>query len=79
MGVVEAWLGAFADIVAFVLFEESGEEEIGSINRPLGFSSSSSSEERTATRFRRFAGGAMASRLVVRVLPQSMFVWRARG
>jgi hypothetical protein len=45
----------------------------------LGFSSSSSSEERTTTRFWRFAGGAMASRLVVRrsVLPQSMFVWRA--
>jgi hypothetical protein len=50
------------DDVVFVLFEANGEEEIRSVNRPWGFSSSSSSEEMTAVRFRRFAGGAMAAK-----------------
>jgi hypothetical protein len=43
-----------------VSFEDIGEEETRSVNRDFGFSSSSSSDERTAVRFCRFAGGAMA-------------------
>ena len=62
VGVIERWLGALADDVVFVLFEANGEEEIRSVNRPWGFSSSSSSDEMTTVRFRRFAGGAMAAK-----------------